>query len=164
MIRPDQDPSDPSSLIWPTWLPALMAAFLIVAIGGMTTWLVLRFDALRPKVGDMIVFVPAAPDTDSWQLKVTTSGVIGRDPTSGPCVFDPNEMSADGGSLIIESRLDASPPRFQLHWAGHHTAKGAGDCGGAADFTLDRTDLQRLANAAGGFGVKPAFSVTGRGS
>jgi hypothetical protein len=156
MIRPDHDPREPTSLTWPSWAPALAAALLIVAIGGMTTWLALRFDALRPRVGDMIVFVPTQGDTDSWQLKVATTAVSGRDQTAGPCVFDPNEMSANGGSLIIEARAETSPPRFQLHWAGRHTAKGSGDCGTAADLTLDRYDLQRLANAAGGFGVRPS--------
>ena len=64
-------------------------------------------------------------------------------------------MTAAGGSLVVEARQETSPPRFRLHWAGQHTAKGAGDCGAAADFTLERYDLQRLANAAGGFGVRP---------
>jgi hypothetical protein len=155
MIRPDQDPRDPSSLSWPAWGPALAAALLIVAIGGMTTWLALKFDALRPQIGDMIVFVPSPGDGDSWQLQVATSAVSGRDQTAGPCVFDPNVMSAAGGSLVIEAREEVSPPRFQLHWAGQHTAKGRGDCGGTLDVTLDRYDLQRLANAAGGFGVRP---------
>jgi len=135
--------------------PVLAAALLIVAIGGLTTYLALKFDALRPRVGDMIVFVPTAPEADSWQLQVATAAVAGRSEAAGPCVFDPNEMSANGGSLVIEARLEASPPKFQLHWAGTHTAKGKGDCGAAADLTLDRYDLQRLANAAGGFGVKP---------
>jgi hypothetical protein len=156
MIRPDQDPREPTSLSWPPWAPALIAALFIVATGGMTTYLVLKFDALRPRVGDMIVFIPTSSDGDSWQLQVATTSVSGRDPTAGPCVFDPNEMAATGGSLIVEVREDTSPPRFQLHWAGQHTAKGAGDCGSAADVTLDRYDLQRLANAAGGFGVRPS--------
>jgi len=132
-----------------------MAAVLIVAIGGMTTYLALKFDSLRPRVGDMIVFVPTQGDVDSWQLAVATTAVSGRDAAVGPCVFDPNTMSAGGGSLVIESRQDASPPRFLLHWAGQHTANGPGDCGATADVMLDRYDLQRLANAAGGFGVKP---------
>jgi hypothetical protein len=155
MIRPDQDPREPTSMTWPAWGSALSAAVLIVAIGGLTTYLALKFDALRPRVGDMIVFIPAAPDGDSWQLNVSTTAVAGRDQMAGPCVFDPNEMSAAGGSLVVEAREDTSPPRFQLHWAGSHTAKGGGDCGAAADLTLDRYDLQRLANAAGGFGVRP---------
>lgn len=155
MTRPDRDPREPTTLSWPAWGPALAAALLIVAIGGMTTYLALKFDALRPQIGDMIVFVPAQGDTDTWQLQVSTTSVAGREEASGPCVFDPNEMSAAGGSLIVESREETSPPRFQLHWAGHHTAKGSGDCGQTADLTLDRYDLQRLANAAGGFGAKP---------
>jgi hypothetical protein len=155
MIRPDRDRHDDPQLSWPAWGPAIAAALLIVAIGGMTTYLALKFDALRPKVGDMIVFAPAPSETDAWQLQVATTDVAGRDPTAGACVFDPNAMTVAGGSMVIEGREDTSPPRFQLHWAGQHTANGAGDCGAAADVTLDRYDLQRLANAAGGFGVKP---------
>lgn len=154
MIRPHQDPRDPKSVSWPAWVPALATSFLIVAFGGMTTYLALKFDALRPQVGDMIVFLPTTGDSETWQLRVSTTAVSGRDPAAGPCLFDPNEMSAAGGSLVVEARHEASPPRFQLHWAGHHTAKGQGDCGPSADLTLDRYDLQRLANAAGGFGVK----------
>jgi hypothetical protein len=156
MIRPDQDPREPNSLSWPAWAPALAASFLIIAVGGMTTYLALKFDALRPRVGDMIVFLPMGGDKDTWQLRVATTSVSGRDAAAGPCVFDPNEMAATGGSMVIEAREEASPPMFQLHWAGHHTAKGPGDCGASADLVLDRYDLQRLANSAGGFGVKPA--------
>jgi hypothetical protein len=43
------------------------------------------------------------------------------------------------------------PPAFRVHWAGGHTDNGAGDCGSAADLMLERTDVMRLANAAGGF-------------
>jgi hypothetical protein len=153
-MRPDPE-HEPAFLSWPAWVPALSAALLIVAIGGLTTYLALKYDALRPSVGDIIVFVPTASDADSWQLQVATGSVAGRDQAAGPCVFDPNEMSVAGGSMVIEARNETSPPRFQLHWAGQHTAKGNGDCGAAADLTLDRYDLQRLANAAGGFGVKP---------
>jgi hypothetical protein len=155
MIRPE-DPREPTSITWPAWGYALSAAVLIIAIGGLTTFLALRFDALRPQVGDMIVFVPTAPDSDSWQLKIAATSVTGRDgDKTRPCAFDPNVISVAGGSLIVEAREDASPPRFQLHWAGRHTAAGEEDCGAAADLSLDRYDLQRLANAAGGFGVRP---------
>jgi hypothetical protein len=156
MPSPNRDPREPASLSSPSRAPALMAALLIIAIGGMTTYLALKFDALRPRVGDMIVFVPAPGDSDTWQLTVATTDVAGRDWAAGPCVFDPNAMSANGGSLVVEARHEASPPRYVLHWAGQHTAKGPGDCGAAADVTLDRYDLQRLANSAGGFGVKPS--------
>jgi hypothetical protein len=40
-----------------------------------------------------------------------------------------------------------------VHWAGGHTDSGSGDCGPAADLLLDRADVMRLANAAGGFNV-----------
>jgi hypothetical protein len=155
MIRPDPDRHEPPSLSWLALSPALAAALLIVGIGGLTTYLALKFDALRPRVGDMIVFVPTTGDKDTWQLQVSTTAVSGREGPAGPCVLDPNEMSATGGSLVVEVRDETSPPRFQLHWAGQHTAKGADDCGASADLTLDRYDLQRLANAAGGFGVRP---------
>ena len=155
MIRPDPDQHEPPSLVFPTWAAALTAAVLIVGIGGMTTYLVLKFDALHPKVGDIIEFARLKAGTASWQIKVETAAVAGRNPSAGPCVFDPNEMSVAGGSLLIEAREEASPPRFHLHWAGRHTAKGSGDCGPAADLTLDCYDLQRLANAAGGFGIRP---------
>jgi hypothetical protein len=35
------------------------------------------------------------------------------------------------------------------------TSDGGDDCGKAADLILSRTDLQKLANSAGGFGVGP---------
>src|ERR1700684_2778598 len=100
MIGPDHEPRESDSLTWPAWGPALAAALLIVAIGGMTTYLALKFDALRPRVGDMIVFLPTQSDADSWQLQVATTAVSGREQAAGPCVFDPNEMAAAGGSLI----------------------------------------------------------------
>lgn len=103
----------------------------------------------------MIVFAPTQSDGDPWQLEVPTTSVVGRAQQAGPCIFNPNEMALNGGSMIIEARQETNPPQFQLHWAGRHTAKGAGDCGASADLTLDRFDLQRLANSAGGFGVKP---------
>jgi hypothetical protein len=156
MIRPDQDPQKPTSLSWLSWASTLAAAVMIVAMGGLTTYLALAFDALRPRVGDMIVFAPAPRDSDSWQLLVPASAKSAPDRPAGPCVLDPNEMSASGGSLVVELREDTSPPRFQLHWAGQHTAKGTDDCGASADLTIDRYDLQRLANSAGGFGVRPS--------
>src|ERR1700733_8071967 len=118
MIRPDRDPPEPTSMSWTAWGPALSAALLIVAIGGLTTYLALKFDALRPQVGDMIVFVPTSSHPDSWQVRVAVTSVAGRDEAAGACVLDPNEMSATGGSMVVEARADTSPPRFQLHWAG----------------------------------------------
>lgn len=69
------------------------------------------------------------------------------------CSLDPNVMAANGGSLVVEAVEDKPSLRYRVHWAGSSTAKTAGDCGDPAILVLSRTDLQRLANAAGGFGV-----------
>ena len=158
MIDPDPDRRNPGSFPPSAWVPAVAAAALMVTIGGLTAWLALKFDALHPRVGDIVEFTGIPPDLDTWQLSVATAAVMGRSAAAGPCIFDPIEMSAQGGSLLIEAREGTSPPLFHLHWAGRHTAKGEGDCGPSADLTLDRTDLRRLANAAGGFGVRPRMN------
>ena len=62
-------------------------------------------------------------------------------------------MAGNGGSLVVEGVEDKPSLQYRVHWAGSATAKTAGDCGGSANLLLSRTDLQRLANAAGGFGV-----------
>jgi hypothetical protein len=36
-----------------------------------------------------------------------------------------------------------------------HTSNGSDNCGREADLVLTRTDLQKLANTAGGFGAGP---------
>lgn len=157
MAHRDPEPPETSRLSPPAWAPALAVTVLLIAISGMTTWLALKFDAMRPGLGDIIVFAQMAPDREAWTLRVAPDAVAGRASSSGPCVFDPNEMASGGGSLIVEAREEASPPRFRVHWSGRRTAQGQDDCGATADLTLDRYDLQRLANAAGGFGVKPAL-------
>lgn len=157
MTHHGPDPPETSPLSLPAWAPAMAVALLLIATGGMTTWLAMKFAAIRPGLGDMIVFARMPPDRGAWTLLVAPDAVAGRALSAGPCVFDPNEMASGGGSLIVEGREDASPPRFRVHWSGRRTARGQGDCGAAADLTLNRYDLQRLANAAGGFGVKPAF-------
>ena len=40
---------------------------------------------------------------------------------------------------------------YRVHWAGGRTELGAHDCGPAADLVLERAELMRLANVAGGF-------------
>lgn len=71
------------------------------------------------------------------------------------CTMDPAVIAREGGSLVVEARDDqASAPQYRVQWAGPHSAKGAGDCAGSADIAVSRIDLQKLANAAGGFGVE----------
>jgi hypothetical protein len=69
------------------------------------------------------------------------------------CSLDPNAMAEQGGSLIVEGLQDQPSLQYHVHWGGTATAKANGNCGSSADLLVSRTDLQRLANAAGGFGV-----------
>ncbi|WP_428485352.1 hypothetical protein [Rhodopila sp.] len=153
MRRPDQreDHSRGSSLT--PWLPVL-AAMAIMVTGCLSTFLVLQLDEFRPKVGDIVVFKPGSEDTDTWQMAIpaTVVSAVGASVTN--CTLDPNMMATDGGSLVVEGRREEPALSYRVHWAGSRTAKGSETCGPAADITVSRTDLQRLANAAGGFGVE----------
>jgi hypothetical protein len=71
------------------------------------------------------------------------------------CTLSPSAMAEGGGSLVVEARRMSSPPIYRVHWAGERTSTSGADCGRAADLVLSRTDLQKLANTAGGFGVGP---------
>ncbi len=131
---------------WVAAGPAILASSIMVA-GFFATLVLMNLDALRPKVGDMVVYRPHTVEQDIWQLQVSTAD------GQAQCVMDPAVMADAGGSLVIEARDDASRS-YRLHWAGPHTARGSGDCAGSADLTVTRTDLQKLANAAGGFGIE----------
>ena len=60
-------------------------------------------------------------------------------------------MAVRGGSLVVEARRLSRPPVYRVHWAGGTTDGGTDDCGTSADLVLERTELMRLANVAGGF-------------
>jgi hypothetical protein len=129
-----------------------MAAMAIMVTGCLSTFLVLQLDEFRPKVGDMVVFKPGSEDTEMWQMSIPATKVsLGGTPVAA-CTLDPNVMATDGGSLVVEGMRDHPALAYQVHWAGARTAKDGG-CGASAQVTVSRTDLQRLANAAGGFGV-----------
>jgi hypothetical protein len=134
------------------WAP-VMAAVAIMVTGCLSTLMALELDAFRPKVGDVVVFRPGSQDSDAWQLDVPATEVTSPIVTTGRCTLNPNVMATDGGSLVVEARQETSPALYRLHWAGGHTATGPVDCGDAADLTVTRVDLQKLANAAGGFGI-----------
>jgi hypothetical protein len=145
-----RDERRPASL--GAWLPVFAAVAIMIA-GCLSTFLVLQLDAFRPKVGDIVAFKPGSQDTDMWQITIPATSLS---PTGSPiaeCSLDPNVMAANGGSLVVESVEEKSLLRYHIHWAGSATAKASGDCGDSANLALSRTDLQRLANAAGGFGV-----------
>ncbi len=131
--------------------PAVLA-ISVMLIGCIIAFLLMNLDALRPKVGDMVVFRPNSQEQDVWQLQVPTY----RPAADGPinCTMDPAVIVRQGGSFVIEARDDSTPAaQYRLHWAGPHSANGPGDCAGHADIAVSRVDLQKLANAAGGFGI-----------
>lgn len=152
------DPHEPSRNQAPhgpplvAWLPVL-AAMAIMITGCLSTFLVLQLDEFRPKVGDFVVFKPGSQDTDMWQLTIPATVLSASGAPVAACSLDPNVMAETGGSLVVESRRDEPSLQYGIHWAGAETAQASGNCGSSADLLVSRTDLQRLANAAGGFGV-----------
>jgi len=127
----------------------------IMVTGCLSAVVVLQLDAFRPKLGDIVAFRPASQDADSWQMTIPARIVAAPGRAPADCTLDPNVMAKDGGSLVVEQRQDAPDLLYQVHWSGAHTApaRSRQDCGATADLLVSRTDLQRLANAAGGFGV-----------
>jgi hypothetical protein len=125
----------------------------IMVTGCLSTFLVLQLDEFRPKVGDIVAFRPASQDTDMWQMNIPATLVSAMGSPVAECSLDPNVMADKGGSLIVEGRQDEPSLQYRIHWAGSETARGGGNCGASAELLVSRTDLQRLANAAGGFGV-----------
>ncbi|HXT81034.1 MAG TPA: hypothetical protein VN702_15820 [Acetobacteraceae bacterium] len=152
MQRRDQEPRQNNHAPVTPWGP-IMAAVVLMFVGCFATFLFLELDALRPRVGDMVVFEPNGQGFDEWQLEVSAADLSGSNRPGSKCTLDPNVMAAGGGSLVVEARQETTPLRYRLHWAGVRTAKGTADCGSVADLAVSRDDLQRLANAAGGFGV-----------
>jgi len=157
MRHPDQhEPrrnSAPHGTSLTAWLPVL-AAMAIMVTGCLSTFLVLQLDEFRPKVGDIVAFKPGSQDTDMWQMTIPATRVSTMGAPVGQCSLDPNVMAENGGSLVVEGRLDKPLPQYRIHWAGSETAQTNGNCGTSANLLVSRTDLQRLANAAGGFGVE----------
>jgi len=152
MRRPDhqEHKSSPTSLT--AWLPVL-AAVGIMATGCLSTFLVLQLDEFRPKIGDMVVFKPNTQDADTWQMQVPASRISPVGDIYDSCSLDPNVIAAKGGSLVVEARQEAPILQYRVRWAGERTSAGGADCGRDALLSVSRTDLQRLANAAGGFGI-----------
>jgi hypothetical protein len=150
-LIPDNN-DDQRSVIPSAWAPAIFAAG-IMAIGALSTLLVVTLDALRPAVGDMVVLRPG-PGDDSVRVVVQPLTADGPAASRDACVFDTKVARLPGGSLIVEARRETSPPTYQLHWSGGQTAAGADTCGSSADLTIGRIDLQKLANASGGFGLR----------
>ena len=158
MRRPDQDDrskddrsEDGADL--GAWAPVVFA--LIVAIFGVTASLVvLRREAARPVVGDMVVFRAGTDDRGPWRVNAQVTRLAPSGEEAGVCVLNSTTMAAGGGSLLVEARLPSETTPYRVHWAGKRTDTGTGDCGAAADLLRARVDLRKLATAAGGFGVR----------
>jgi hypothetical protein len=151
MRRPDPRHEGRNTTPLTAWLPVL-AAMAVMVTGCLSTFLVLQLDEFRPNVGDVIVFRAGSQDADMWQMTVPATVVSPAGTMNQTCSLDPNVIAADGGSLLVERRQEKPVLDYQVHWAGKHTDK-ISDCGAGADLIVSRTDLQRLANAAGGFGI-----------
>lgn len=107
----------------------------------------------------MVVFKPGTQRMDLWHINASATDNAGPDLAGSAitrtCILRPSAMAEGGGSLVVEARRMSRPPIYHVHWVGSRTTDGSGDCGGEADLVLSRTDLQKLANTAGGYGAVP---------
>jgi hypothetical protein len=150
-----RNPGRTSDAIWAPVLTVVAAILLTVCLGAMA---ILQLEQFGPQVGAMVVFKPGAPRMDLWHVRAAAdnAGPYPDGNTVGRvCILSPGTMAEGGGSLVVEARRMSSPPQYRVHWAGSRTSNGGGDCGKAADLVLSRTDLQKLANTAGGYGAGP---------
>jgi hypothetical protein len=131
----------------------LVAAALLTITTGF--WVMLQQEQFGPSVGDIIVFKPDPNPTERWSVHAAAADptIPGFLATLTPrhCVLSPSVMAINGGSLVIEARRMSRPPVFRVYWSGGHTDAASSDCGTTADLELERTELMRLANVAGGF-------------
>ena len=138
------------------WVP-VFAILPLILFGLASAAHMLRREAARPVVGDMIVFPPGLPaDTtarDMFRIAVPAARVDPAPHTPTHCWLDSGIMAVAGGSLVIEQRLPTDPPWFRLHWIGARTDENGRDCGASATVDVTRVDLRKLATAAGGFGT-----------
>lgn len=140
-------------------VPLTTVILSLVAIGLTTVtvglWAMMALEQFGPAVGGIIVFAPEPAAGERWSVNASLveAGRAGvpAEASARHCVLSPNVMAGKGGSLVVEARRMSRPPVFRVHWAGGRTDAGPGDCGAVADIVLERTDLMRLANVAGGF-------------
>ena len=127
-------------------LASLIAALLASSVAMVSA--ATRIE-IGPQVGDILVFRRGAHMPTDWAFTVMTTAV-----PAATCSLRPAIMAAEGGSLVVEQRLQ-SPRTFQVHWAGIRTSKDGSDCGGSAELIVSNADLQLLSNVVGGPGVEP---------
>lgn len=133
----------------------LAATMLLMACLGASCYL--ELERLGPQVGAIVVFKHGTQRMDLWHISASAMDDVSPDPVGHAmvrtCILRPSAMAEGGGSLVVEARHMSSPPIYRVHWVGLRTSDGGGDCGKEADLVLSRTDLQKLANTAGGYGA-----------
>ena len=134
-------------------LVTVLLSMTALALAGMvgTITLIHGVGELGPKVGDIISFDPL--DSMPRDMKARISVSVADDPRGSACTLDVRTIHANGGSLIIETRVPGTTPVFRVHWAGPRSSMDGADCGASADLLVAQDDLEVLAMAAGGFGA-----------
>ena len=132
---------------------ALVTGALLTVTTGLAA--MVGLEQFGPSIGAIVVFKPDMTGTERWSVN---AAVVAPARAGLPeqlqgrrCSLSPGVMAGHGGSLVVEARLMSRPPLYRVHWAGGHTDVAGADCGTAADLVLERTELMRLANMAGGF-------------
>ncbi len=142
-------PVEPEDSVW----SILPISLIVVLCVGILTMSVLKSFTFGPSVGDVIVFQPpATPVSNDGMQRNELSATIVDGSDRHTCSLNPATMLNEGGSMLVEQSATTGRALMRVHWAGHHTNKGAGDCGASADLLIARNDLLDLAGAAGGFG------------
>jgi hypothetical protein len=128
---------------------ALAAALLIAELGHAAP------DAVS--VGDIIAFEPDPGPMPTGAVMPSGHIAVHR-PNQFGCILDLDTLRHFGGSLVAEARLASEGKSYRMHWAGERTAPNSADCGPNADLIVERSDVSRLAAAAGGYivGIQPA--------
>jgi hypothetical protein len=145
-MRGRREPNEGSGEVLRTALFALVIATLLVSSVAVVS--AARTMDFGPKVGDILVFRPGARVPADWEFTAETSAKPGD-----ACALQPVAMAVDGGSLVVEQRIE-TPRSFRVHWAGGRTSESATDCGSNAELIVPGEDLQLLSNAVGGAGVE----------
>lgn len=136
---------DTRGLITTAVLAALLA---LVGVGGAIR-LAQSAAQLGPDVGDMLAFRPGhvTPGLAPSTMLVQRDG-------QPACRIDLDTLRQLGGSMVIESRTPGPPRLYHAHWAGRHSSGDPQDCGPSAELQLTDEQMEILAMAAGGYGLR----------
>jgi hypothetical protein len=124
---------------------------VVVAVVGLAGAVKMARTAVifGPAVGDIVQF-----DSQGYLPLDARTKIEATRADASRCVLELESIRGHGGSLIVEQRYPGDgDTRYRVHWAGDRSAEDAANCGGDADLTLDDTNLDLLAMAAGGWGV-----------